>query len=100
MVKYWQGKGAFEFDEFRSYVPGDDLRKMDWNIYRRLQELVVKEYVVEMPTHLIIALDTSASMGCYQKFEYALQVTAALVYIGLSLLDPCYIFYLSPRYAP
>ncbi len=87
LVKYWQGKEGFEFSDYRNYSRGDDLRNVDWNIYQRLGELVVREYDAELPTHLVLALDVSPSMGFYGKFSHACQLAAAFAYIGLCLLD-------------
>ena len=86
-MKNRQGQSGFEFSEYRPYLPGDDLRQVDWNVYQRLGEVMIKEYTVEIARHWVIGLDTSASMFLYNKFLFARQLTAALVYIALSLLD-------------
>ena len=86
-MKNRQGQSGFEFSEYRQYLPGDDLRQVDWNVYQRLGEVVIKEYTVEIARHWVIGLDTSASMFLYAKFLFARQLAAALVYIALSLLD-------------
>ncbi len=80
-----RGTGA-EFRDFRAYVPGDDIRYLDWNVYRRLERLVLKLFVEEEDLSLHLLLDGSASMGfgAPAKFEYALRATAALAYIALS----------------
>ncbi|WP_372368757.1 DUF58 domain-containing protein [Candidatus Uabimicrobium sp. HlEnr_7] len=83
----WQGKETFEFEEYRKYNPGDDLRRVDWNIFQRLQEIVVKEYEIDPPKHLVIALDVSASMDSFNKLAFAKAVVAALTYIGTALID-------------
>jgi len=83
-------KGAgVEFQDYRPYVMGDDLRYVDWNIYSRLDRLLLKLYVEEEDLCLHLLLDGSASMGFGQppKLEYALQVAAALGYIGLTNLE-------------
>lgn len=83
-------KGAgVEFQDYRPYVLGDDLRYVDWNIYSRLDKLLLKLYVEEEDLCLHLLLDGSASMGFGQppKLEYALQVAAALGYIGLTNLE-------------
>ncbi|MFQ5989246.1 MAG: DUF58 domain-containing protein [Candidatus Methylomirabilales bacterium] len=75
-----------EFRDFRAYVPGDDIRYLDWNVYRRLERLVLKLFVEEEDLCLHLLIDGSASMGYGQpsKFDYALKAAAALAYIALS----------------
>jgi len=80
---------SIEFADYRDYVPGDDTRFLDWNIYGRLDRLFLKLFVEEQDLYLYILLDTSKSMsfGEPQKMLYAKQLAAALGYIGLSNLD-------------
>jgi uncharacterized protein (DUF58 family) len=76
---------SVEFADFRNYVPGDDLRFIDWNIYARLDKLFVKLFLEEEDLALHVIIDTSASMnyGTPDKLRYAKRVAAALGYIGL-----------------
>ena len=65
---------------------------MDWHLFGRLEELFLKLYKEEENLHLSVLLDSSTSMGAggsgaTHKFNYALQVTAALGYIGMSNMD-------------
>lgn len=78
-----------EFDDYRPYVPGDDFRHVDWHLFGRLDELFLKLYREEENLHLTLLLDTSTSMrwGEIDKLHYAMQVTAALGYIGMSNMD-------------
>ncbi len=85
-------RGAgLEFADFRDYVPGDDLRRVDWNVYARLDRPYVKlrEEEEDLAVHLL--LDASQSMdwgeGAQHKFNYALQLAAGLGSIGLSAGD-------------
>lgn len=83
-------KGAgVEFQDYRPYVMGDDLRYVDWNIYSRLDKLLLKLFVEEEDLCLHLLVDNSASMafGHPPKLDYALQVAAALGYIGLTNLE-------------
>lgn len=77
---------SIEFVDYRHYVPGDDPRQVDWNIYGRSGLLFVKLFEEEevLTTHLL--LDTSGSMdwGTPNKIGYARQLAAALGYIALS----------------
>jgi len=83
-----KGSGV-EFMDYRPYAVGDDLRYVDWNIYSRLDKLLLKLYVEEEDMCLHLLLDGSASMGfgAPSKLDYALQVAAALGYISLANLE-------------
>ncbi len=74
-----------EFADFRAYVPGDDLRYLDWNVYGRLDRLFLKIFLEEEDLSVRILIDRSASMdfGDPNKLEYAKKLAAALAYIGL-----------------
>lgn len=78
---------SVEFADYRDYVPGDDLRYLDWNIYGRLDRLLVKLFVEEEDLRVYLLLDRSASMGFGGKFDHARRLTAALAHIGLCGLD-------------
>lgn len=54
---------SIEFQEHRDYQPGDDLRRMDWNIYARTDRLVIKLHREEVNPHLDLVLDGSRSMS-------------------------------------
>jgi uncharacterized protein (DUF58 family) len=80
---------SVEFADFRAYVPGDDLRTIDWNLYARLDKLIVKLFLEEEDLHFYTLIDTSRSMdfGEPTKLEYAKQLAAALGFIGLVRAD-------------
>lgn len=80
---------SVEFADFRNYVPGDDLRFIDWNMYARLEKLFLKLFMEEEDLHFYALIDGSASMafGEPSKFDYAKQLAAALGYIGLCRAD-------------
>src|SRR5919201_3966219 len=81
--------GGIEFADHREYTPGDDFRYLDWNLYARLDELLLKRFQEEEDLHVYLLLDCSRSMGfgTPPKFDFARQVTAALAYIALADLD-------------
>jgi len=81
--------GGIEFADHRDYTPGDDLRYLDWNVFARLGEPLLKRFQEEEDLHVYLFLDCSRSMGFGDpsKFDYARQITAALAYIGLADLD-------------
>jgi uncharacterized protein (DUF58 family) len=80
---------SVEFADFRSYVPGDDLRTIDWNLYARLDKLIVKLFLEEEDLHFYVLIDASRSMdfGEPTKLEYAKQLAASLGFIGLVRTD-------------
>jgi uncharacterized protein (DUF58 family) len=80
---------SLEFSDYRRYQHGDDLRYVDWNIYRRLDRLLLKVFTAEEEMNIYLLVDTSRSMaqGSPAKIDYAKKVAAALGYIGLKNLD-------------
>lgn len=81
--------GGIEFADHREYTPGDDFRYLDWNVYARHDQLLLKRFQEEEDLHVYLLLDCSRSMnfGNPSKFDVARQVTAALAYIALADLD-------------
>ena len=75
-----------EFADHRPYYPGDDVRRIDWNAYARLEELVLRLFVAEEDLTLYLLLDTSRSMGFGEprKIDVAKRIAAALGYVALS----------------
>ncbi len=99
---------SLEFADYRDYTPGDDLRRLDWNLYGRLDRFYVKlfEEEEELPIHLLV--DDSASMRWRpadergrtiesrpSKFDLARRLAAALAYVGLAHLDHVHLHWLS-----
>jgi|GEM_PF-37793 len=86
---------SLEFSDYRRYQRGDDLRYVDWNIYRRLDRLLLKVFTAEEEMNIYLVVDTSRSMAgsaanakiAPPKIDYAKKVAAALGYIGLKNLD-------------
>jgi len=80
---------SVEFADFRNYVAGDDLRQLDWNLYARLDKLIIKLFMEEEDLHFYTLLDASLSMdfGEPTKLDYAKQLAAALGFIGLIRAD-------------
>lgn len=81
--------GGIEFADHRQYAAGDDLRYLDWNIYARHGEFLLKRFQEEEDLHVYFLLDCSHSMGFGdgKKFTLAKQLAAALAYIALANLD-------------
>jgi uncharacterized protein (DUF58 family) len=76
---------SVEFDDFRNYIAGDDLRHIDWNVYARLDRFFIKLFREEEDLALHLVIDASASMdaGSPSKLVFAQRVAVALAYIGL-----------------
>ena len=55
---------SVEFDDYRNYVPGDDLRFIDWNVYARLDRLFIKLFLEEEDLCLHVVIDCSESHDC------------------------------------
>lgn len=74
--------GGYEFADLREYVPGDELRRIDWKAYGRLRRLLIKEYDAESTANVIIILDATPSMlyGVIgeRKIDYAARTIAYL----------------------
>lgn len=80
---------SVEFADHRSYVAGDDVRRLDWNLYGRLDRLFIKLYEEEREMPVQILLDASESMtfGTPTKFDFARRLTAAVGYVALCGFD-------------
>ncbi len=78
-----------EFADYREYNPGDDLRRIDWNLYARFEKLYLKLFVDERQLHHRIYLDASSSMdwGEPNKADTALKLAAALGYLSVQAMD-------------
>jgi hypothetical protein len=76
---------SVEFDDFRPYLPGDDLRHVDWNVLARLEKLVIKLFREDEDLALYLVVDASASMNAGEpsKLLAAHRIAMALGYIGL-----------------
>lgn len=80
---------SVEFDDFREYVRGDDLRHIDWNVYARLERLFLKLFLEEEDLALHVAVDCSRSMeaGRPPKIDLARRLAVAIAYVGLCNQD-------------
>ena len=84
-----QTGGGIEFADHREYSHGDDFRHLDWNVFARHGDLLLKRFQEEEDLHVYLLLDCSRSMafGSPPKFDLARQIVAALAYIALADLD-------------
>lgn len=76
-----------EFADYRKYEEGDDITKIDWNIYGRFEELYLKLYLDEKQMNTRIYIDTSRSMDLYGKRAYALRLACAFSYLSVAEMD-------------
>lgn len=111
---------SVEFAEYRKYVPGDDLRRLDWRAFGRSDRFYVKEYEADTNLRLVLVLDTSGSMGFVSakpgvhvtqplsKLDYARRICGALGYlasqqgdaVGISCAAAGIVRTLPPRRSP
>jgi uncharacterized protein (DUF58 family) len=104
----FKGRGM-EFDSVREYVPGDDIRNIDWNVTARSDHPYVKTFCEERELTVMIAVDVSAS-GAFgsksqSKLEVAIEVAAVLMFtaltnndkVGLLLFADDIVRYIPPR---
>ena len=77
---------SIDFAEHRGYVPGDDIRRVDWRLYARTDRYFVKQYEADTNANLCVLLDVSRSMGFgsqgVSKLEYASFLAACLGYLS------------------
>lgn len=79
---------GFDFDEHRLYSPGEDVRRIDWNVTARLNEPFIRQTHAERELNLVVALDLSPSMKLgterYSKKELTLLVAACFAFSALA----------------
>jgi uncharacterized protein (DUF58 family) len=77
---------SIDFAEHRGYVPGDDIRRVDWRLYARTDKYFVKQYEADTNTNFSVLLDVSKSMGFtsggVSKLEYSCFLAACLAYLA------------------
>ncbi len=85
---------SVEFKQHRQYVPGDEIRHIDWRVFARSDRYYIREYEEETNLRATIILDRSGSMdygggqpGSVSKFEYATKLAACLSYLMLQQSD-------------
>jgi len=84
---------SVEFSEHRKYVPGDDLKDLDWNVYAKTDRYYIKKFEAETNLTGYLVMDLSESMAyTYRqeltKFDYAICLAAALGYLMIHQQDP------------
>ncbi len=82
---------SVEFAEYRNYVPGDDIRRLDWRVFARTDRYYLKEFEAETNLRCYVVLDCSGSMGFKGnngiRFDYAKRLAATLSYLVINQGD-------------
>lgn len=107
-----RGRGS-EFHQNRLYVPGDEIRHIDWKVFGRTDRLHIREYQEEVSLRCTLVLDASASMGFVgsagvEKMDYARKLAASLAIlmmgqqdsVGLATIDTEVRDFIPPRSTP
>ena len=78
-----------EFADYREYMLGDDIRRIDWNLFSRFEKYYIKQFTDERQMHVQIFLDCSASIGKNnpEKAAYCVGIAAALGYLAVHNMD-------------
>ena len=82
--------GGIEFSEVREYIPGDDVKRIDWNVSARHDSLFVKEFVEENELNIYLILDLSASNDFgfkKSKLDLSFEVAVSLMFLALKNND-------------
>ena len=100
---------SVEFNDYRNYYPGDDMRHVYWKLYARSEKFYIKQYEDETNVRCMIVLDCSASMayasGSLTKLDYGITLASALAYfimqqrdaVGLITFDEALKDYIPPK---
>ncbi len=82
---------SVEFRQHRSYVPGDEIRHIDWKVFGKTDRFYIREYEEETNLRATLLLDKSGSMaygsGSVTKFDYAIRLAACLAHLMLRQAD-------------
>ncbi len=84
---------SVEFSDFREYIQGDDIRRIDWNVYGRMDKLFIKEFMEEKEGlfHVIVDCSKSMDFGEKNKSIQARRIAGMIAYMVLSNLDRVYL---------
>ena len=88
-----------EFADYRDYMEGDDVTKIDWNIYGKFEKMYLKLYLDERQMQTRIYIDGSTSMKYFSKGEYAIRLATAFSYLSLKDMDKVNIYVIKGKQA-
>lgn len=88
-----------EFADYRDYIEGDDITKIDWNLYGKFEKMYLKLYLDERQMQTRIYIDSSTSMSYYKKDEAAVKIASLLAYLSVKDMDKVSVYSLEGDYA-
>lgn len=88
-----------EFADYRDYIEGDDITKIDWNLYGKFEKMYLKLYLDERQMQTKIYIDTSGSMSYFNKGDYALRLASTLAYLSVNEMDKVNLYALKDNFA-
>ena len=94
---------SVEFAEYRNYVPGDDIRRLDWRVFARTDRYYLKEFEAETNLRCYVVLDCSGSMGFAgehgTRLDYAKRLAATLSYLIINQGDAAGLLHVTEKTA-
>ena len=95
---------SVEFAEYRNYVPGDDIRRLDWRVFARTDRYYLKEFEAETNLRCYLVLDCSGSMGFAgehgSRLDYAKRLAATLSYLVINQGDAAGLMHVTDKSTP
>ncbi len=95
---------SVEFAEYRNYVPGDDIRRLDWRVFARTDRYYLKEFEAETNLRCYLVLDCSGSMGFAgehgSRLDYAKRLAATLSYLVINQGDAAGLLHVTEKSTP
>ena len=95
---------SVEFAEYRNYVPGDDIRRLDWRVFARTDRYYLKEFEAETNLRCYVVLDCSGSMGFAgehgSRLDYAKRLAATLAYLVINQGDAAGLLHVTEKSTP
>ena len=95
---------SVEFAEYRNYVPGDDIRRLDWRVFARTDRYYLKEFEAETNLRCYVVLDCSGSMGFAgehgSRLDYAKRLAATLSYLVINQGDAAGLMHVTDKSTP
>ncbi len=88
-----------EFADYRDYIEGDDITKIDWNLYGRFEKMYLKLFLDERQMQTRIYIDGSTSMTFYKKDEMAIRLAVTLSYLSVKDMDKVSIYVIHDGFA-
>ncbi|MBN2491195.1 MAG: DUF58 domain-containing protein [Planctomycetes bacterium] len=94
--------GGIEFRDYRAYVPGDDFRRVDWNLYRRFARvfLRLRDEVRDLPLHVLLDQSDSMWLESPPRADAARRAAAVMAAASLNQLDPVAVHPFGERLGP